>query len=220
MLIPDLALILAESDQSEGLGFKFVVGIIGGLIGVGGVVLGFLLNQYHQESKERIKELNEYIAALQSAANELDFYRAKLTQLSGELEAIAAKASSWRADWIIPTYSIYPSFLEKCKITINAFQRNAYLVKEIGHCHFELCHILERMNVLKHDLRTELSTDARILTEQLKTHFGNAKGFKGLVDSNIPVFKAASEAILAEKTKMDEELRLQKERSLISRLAE
>ena len=184
------------------------------------MVLGFLLTQYHQENKEKIKELNEYIAALQSAANELDFYRAKLGQLSGELEAIAVIASTWHSDWIIPTYSIYPSFLEKCKITINAFQKNPHLVKEIGHCHFELCHILERLNLIKQELRSELSTDLRILTEQLRVHFRHAKGFKGLVNSNIPVFKAASDAIMTEKTTMECNLRLQKERSLIGRLAE
>jgi hypothetical protein len=187
-----------------------------GLIGIGGVVLGFFLNQYHQESKEKIKELKEYIATLQSAANELEFYGNKLKQLSEELDRIAIELKAWRILWIVPTYSIYPNFLEKCKITINRFQKNPNLVKEVGNCHFELCHILERLNLLKAEMRVSLPTEPRAMTEQLKTHRVNVEGFKGLVDDNIPVFKAACDLILCEKIKMENSLKLQKERSLFS----
>lgn len=193
-----------------------LAGFAGGIVAT---FVGFFLNQRYQTYKDRIKEFKEYIVSLQSAENELDFYRRKLIQLSGELDNLAKTLDQRNSFWIVPTYSIYPDFLEKCKITINGFFKNPNLVKELGHCHFELCHILARLDLLKKQLYEPLPNNLAA-SQQMAIHAGNVKGFKGLVDSNIPVFKAASEAILEEKTKMEEKLRLQKERSLIGRLAE
>ncbi|MBI3414927.1 MAG: hypothetical protein HY043_06330 [Verrucomicrobia bacterium] len=212
MLILNFAFMLADADSHEAWYFK-LASFAGGIVAT---FIGFFLNQRHQNDKDKIKELKEYIASLQSAANELDFYRGKLTQLSGELENLANALKTWKTNWIIPTYSIYPDFLEKCKITINTFHKNPNLVKEVSHCHFELCHILARLDLLKEQMAEPLAVDPRILTEQLKTHFINANGFKGLVDSNIPVFKATCDLILAEKSSVESQLRLQKERSLFA----
>ena len=193
------------------MGIKLAVGVVGGVVAT---FVGFLLNQRYQDDKEKIKNLKEYIATLYSAANELEFYTDKLKQLSGELDCLIEQLRHWRTEWIIPTYSIYPDFLEQCKITINRFHRNPTLVKDIGHCHFELCHILERLDLLKRQMYAPLPTDAAALTQQLQLHRVNANGFKGLVDANIPVFQAARESVLLQKEAMEKKLRIQRERSL------
>ena len=211
MFIPVFALILADADSHEAWYFK-LASFAGGIVAT---FLGFLLNQRYQNDKEKIKELKEYIVSLQSAANELEFYGGKLKQLSGELENLVNALQRRDTNWIIPTYSIYPDFLEKCKITISAFHKNPNLVKEVGHCHFELCHILARLDLHKEQMSVPLPAGL-LLNAQLAVHFANANGFKGLVDSNIPVFKATREAILAEKLKMENKLKLQEERSLFS----
>ena len=210
MIIPVFALMLADANPNEAWYFK-LASFAGGIVAT---FLGFLLNQRYQNDKEKIKELKEYIVSLQSAANELEFYGNKLKQLSGELDKLATALKAWETNFIIPTYSIYPNFLEKCKATINAFHKNPHLVKEVGHCHFELCHILARLDLLKNQMYAPLPTDPRMRTEHLKMHCFNANGFKGLVDSNIPVFKATCNLILSEKSDMESRLRLQQERSL------
>jgi hypothetical protein len=212
MFIPNFAPFLADAASPEAWYFK-LASFAGGIVAT---FFGFLLNQRYQNDKEKIKELKEYIASLQSAANELEFYGDKLKQLSGELERLINALREWRTDWIIPTYSIYPEFLEKCKTTINTFHKNPILVKEVSHCHFELCHILARLDLLKEQMYTPLPANAAALTEQLKIHRVNANGFKGLVDSNIPVFKATCDLILSEKSDMERKLQLQQERSLFS----
>jgi hypothetical protein len=207
-----LAFMFADADSQEAWYFK-LASFAGGIVAT---FLGFLLNQRYQNDKEKIKEFKEYISSLQSAANELEFYGDKLKQLSGELDRLIGALREWRTDWIIATYSIYPEFLEKCKITINTFHKNPHLVKEVGHCHFELCHILARLDFLKEQMFAPLPQHPAALTEQLKIHRVNANGFKGLVDSNIPVFKATCDLILSEKAKVEAELRLQKERCLLA----
>jgi hypothetical protein len=211
MFIAASFLMLAEAS-SDSWGIKILVGVVAGVVAT---FLGFLLNQYHQDSKETIKETKEYIASLQSAANELEFYTGKLQQLSSELEALEKRLEAWKTNWVIPTYSIYPDFLEKCKITISAFHKNPKLVKEVGHCHFELCHILARLDFLKKEMNTTMEGSATDITRELNTRRINCGGFKALVDENIPVFKATREEILSEKVKMDRELQVQKERSLL-----
>ena len=212
MLISNLTTMFAAIDSQDPWYFK-LASFAGGIVAT---FLGFLLNQRYQNDKEKIKELKEYIASLQSAANELEFYGEKLKQLSGEVDRLIGALRDWRTDWIIPTYSIYPDFLEKCKITINTFHKNPVLIKEIGHCHFELCHILARLDLLKEQMFSPLPQNPAALTEQLKIHRVNANGFKGLVDSNIPVFKATGDLILAEKSNAESQLRLQRERNLFA----
>jgi|GEM_PF-5363526 len=201
MPIPNLISCLA--DISDPWYFK-LASFAGGIVAT---FIGFFLNQYHQNNKEKIKELKEYISSLQSSANELEFYNAKLNQLSGELEKLANTLQQ-RNVFIIPSYSLYPDFLEKCKIALNTFHKNPHLVKEIGHCHFELCHILARLDFLKVEMSTSLQQS------QTQLHIANIRGFKELVDSNIPVFKATCDLLLAEKTSMEHELRLQKDKGL------
>jgi hypothetical protein len=202
--------ILAEASTDD-WGIKILVGIVGGVVAT---FIGFWLNQYHQDNKEKIKEIKEYIAVLQSAANELEFYEGILDQLSKELDAIVKRLEKWETSWIIPTYSIYPDFLEKCKGTISEFHKNPKLVKTVGRCHFELCHILARLDFLKREMNVPM--DGKNINHELKTRLVNVGGFKLLVDDNIPVFKNAREEILSEKVDMETELQLKKERSLIS----
>ena len=214
MFIAALSFMFAEasSPDSDGWGIKILVGLVAGVVAT---FLGFLLNQYQQDNKDTIKEIKEYIAALQSAANELEFYTDKLQQLSSELDALVKRLEAWKTNWVIPTYSIYPDFLEKCKTTISVFHKNPKLVKEVGHCHFELCHILARLDFLKKEMNAIIEGSAADITRELNTRRINCGGFKALVDSNIPVFQAAREEILSEKTQMDRELQVQKGRNLL-----
>lgn len=202
---------LADADSHEAWYFK-LASFAGGIVAT---FLGFLLNQRYQNDKEKIKELKEYIVSLQSAANELEFYGGKLIQLSGELGELAIILKRRDVDWSVQSYSIYPDFLEKCKITMNTFYKNPNLVKEIGNCHFELCHILARLDWHKDQMSAPLP-EGLLRNSHLAVHLTNVNGFKGLVDLNIPVFKATREEILAEKLKMEHKLKLQEERSLFS----
>ena len=216
MFISTFAIILADATSNDPWYIK-LASFAGGIIAT---FVGFLLNQSHQNYREKIKQINEYNASLQSSANELEFYSGKLKQLSGELENLAEKLDRRDAyNWITPTYSLYPNFLEKCKITINTFHKNPNLVKQIGHCHFELCHILARLDLHKEQMSVQLPTG--LLRENaMAVLCVNVKGFKGLIDLNIPVFKATCDIILAEKTKMEGSLELLKERGPFSNLVE
>jgi hypothetical protein len=205
-------LIFAQAAQPDGWGIKLLAAVLGGVVAT---FVGFLLNQRHQDYKEKVKELKEYIVALQAAADELEFYGYKLNQLSSELAGLAKKVEEWSVDWIVPSYSIYPNFLEKCKSTIYTFYKNPTLVKDVGHCHFELCHILERLNLMRRELRAPLESEGAARTKQLRVHLFNVNGFKGLVDSNIPVFKRVREAILSERKQIEKELEIRREQSLI-----
>lgn len=210
---PNIQALIADAAASDGWGFKVVLGLVGGTFAT---FVGFLLNQHHQHCKESIKEVRDYIVALQSAADELEFYGGKLGQLSSEMGAIANEIQSRNTTWIIPTYSIYPDFLEKMKVALSTFYRNPDLVKQVGHCHFELCHILARLDLIKTELRVPLGNDRVQVTVQLKNHLQNVLGFKGLLDLNIRTFSATRDAILIERSEMGRVLALQKERSLLS----
>lgn len=203
--------ILAEAG-TEGW-TKALFGLAGGILAT---FLGFILNQYHQDNKEKIQRTEEYLAALQSAANEIEFYTGKLNQLSSELDDLTKRLEAWKTNWVIPSYSLYPDFLEKCKITINAFFKNPKLVKDVGHCHFELCHILSRLDSLKSLMNTGVTGSHEQIMQDLKMRRINCYSFKKLVDANILTFIGVRDEILLEKTKTAVELQLLKDRSILN----
>src|SRR5437870_872404 len=116
------------------------------LIGAGAAILTLLLGETIQYYRRAFKELNDYIIALEFARNELVFYLGKLKQLVDELDA-AEREITHRRKPIIPTYDVYPSFLEQAKITLARLYKNAQLVQQVGHCHYELSHIRQRLTL-------------------------------------------------------------------------
>ena len=122
----------------------------------------------------------------------MEFYNDKLHQLSDEARKIIT-AIGTNSNPIIPTYSLYPKFLENSKINLNKFYRNIDIVKRIGHCHFELSHIQERLELIKKELRILYDPQLQI---------SNVGGFKGLVDSNIIEFQGMINDINSELKKI------------------
>jgi hypothetical protein len=151
--------------------------------GVVGVVVGFFLSWVFQRRERRQENNTRYRCLLESIANELDFYADKLTFLSKQISQFLDGSG------VIPSYKFYPSFLEQGKLRMNEFMRNSGLVKDVGHCHFELSHICERMDLFRRECEAT-NPRAMVLT--------NGRGFKGLVDSNIPVFRATATALREE----------------------
>ena len=202
-------ILLGQAGESDSWLSKVLIG----LAGIGVTFVGFFLNQVYQNQKEKLKELKQYAVALQSAANEVSFYRAKLCQLSEALERILNQLKNGEWDVIIPSYSLYPDFLEKCKHTLSSFFENSELVQNIGHCHFELCHIVARLEQTRTSFEESIEKDEirRILTLRYK----NTEGFKRLVDANIPVFQETVELLLAENAKIERESKLMRETSLL-----
>jgi hypothetical protein len=192
---------------------KIIIAIAGGIVAT---FVGFFLNQRQQKEKAKEKDLKEYIIALQSTANELGFYKQKLTQLSDDLAKLSHQMKNMQA-WVIPSYSVYPDFLEKCKGTLNVFFKNPDLVRDIGHCHFELCHIKERLESIKTELQTPIEPGPvfEVMPKVSRIH-ANVEGLKLLVDSNLPVFGKAQNDTASEKLKTEQVVIVFKEQSLFS----
>jgi hypothetical protein len=170
------------ANSSSFLDSKFVsssIGLIGGAV-------GFLLSRWIAERTKKREEDEQYCCLLVSAANELEFYAEKFTFLSSQLAQYLAGTG------VIPSYQFYPAFLEQIKIRISGLMRDADVLKEIGHCHFELSHICERMAIFKKQC-DDPAPLAPMITK-------NTRGFKELVDSNIPVFQKIA-AVLRDQAK-------------------
>lgn len=155
-------------------------------IGLLGGIVGFFVSRRIETGTKKREEDERYFCVLQSVANELDFYADKFKFLSGQLQ------DSLAGEGIIPSYQFYPSFLEQGKIRLSGFMRNPSILKEVGHCHFELSHIRERLSIFINQF-DDLASPAPMM----KT---NTQGFLKLVESNIPVFQANA-ALLRDEAK-------------------
>jgi hypothetical protein len=142
--------------------------------------LAIVITLWLQSNEKRNDELRKYSNCLFTTKNELDFYRTKFQQLSNEISGTVTAAQNGRTI-VIPTYRFYPSYLENQKIELSQFHFNSDLIKDTGHCHFELCHILDRLNLYVSELKSINQNNANIV-------LGNAMGFKALLDSNIITF--------------------------------
>ena len=175
--------IVNSKEQSEWSSIKgTVLGIISGAIIA---IFSVWLANYFNLKKEKKKENDNYKTLLLTSKNELEFYIRKLFQLSNESSEII-NVLSIEKDPLIPSYSIYPKFLENSKIGLSKFYRNVEIVEKVGHCHFELSHISERLEQLKKELRSKFNVQKQI---------ANVEGFKELVVSNIQEFKNAIDLI-------------------------
>lgn len=144
---------------------------------LGSLITLFVTTWIGTRQKER--ELDQkYLNLVTSTINELEFYLTKLNQLATEAQAIILNLSS-QTPPLIPTYSLYPTFLEQAKLNLSSFNKNPELVKRVGHCHFELSHIQQRLELMKTELRMKKNSHVLIL---------NVGGFKALVESNVTEF--------------------------------
>jgi hypothetical protein len=169
------------------------------IIGAASAIIVFAAGAAWKDWKEKKTKLEKYLVTLTFSVDEVSFYKERLDQLSEELGKLAATlgtAGSVRV--IIPSYSLYPKFLERSKLELAKFHRNAALVKKVSRTHFELCHIAERLSELK-------KTFADGSTNSAFTR-SNVEGFKSLIDDDAPGFVACGEALAAEAEKVRREL--------------
>jgi len=158
---------------------NYLVGII---IGITTSFVGFLLKDLYQSRKSQKSETKKYIICLESTKQELSFYVPKLKQMAEEMVKLISAMEKGGIS-VLPSYTFYPEFLGKCKIELNHFFKNNDLVKEVGYCHFELCHIVNRLKHHRNDILN--STDKR---GSSKYTISDLKGFTGLISSNIDKF--------------------------------
>jgi hypothetical protein len=163
---------------------------------------GFLLNQQWQRAKDKAQRLGEYIVALRSTAKELQFYASKFEQLAEQISK-ASNAIATNQLPIFPSYTYYPSFLEKCKVGLNQFFRDPGLVYEVGHCHFELGHITKRLDVWRDGFAGITVSDPH--TNRVMQF--NTQGFRSLVVANVPVFKALAARLETQAELGEQELK-------------
>lgn len=149
-------------------------------------------NIYNSRQKKK-EELRNYKSLLSSTNNELEFYISKLEQLKIDSNNIINAIKIQNSPPVIPTYSIYPKFLENSKIELSKFYKNADIIKRVGHCHFELSHICERLELIKKELRTHYNSQIEI---------ANICGFLKLVESNLIEFNAVVQTISKELKKI------------------
>jgi hypothetical protein len=122
--------------------------LVAALIGFLAAFLIWKLTEQSQSKKKLIEDEMKYLALLRAIQTELRFYANKLEFLSQQM-GNALIAISTHQLVIQPSYTLYPTFLERAKQELSGSFRNDELVRELGHCHFELCHIVERMNWFK-----------------------------------------------------------------------
>ncbi|HUI28825.1 MAG TPA: hypothetical protein VLX91_01320 [Candidatus Acidoferrales bacterium] len=152
------------------------------------------------ESKieNRVAERQKYLTTLITIQNELAFYRTKFIQLSGEVAAAVIAAQN-NQPVILPTYRLYPDFLENQKIELSKFHFDSELIKDVGYCHFELRHIIERLTLY---LEQMISLNPQNAT----VYLGNALGFKGLLDGDTKTFEDTINRFQAEVDKTKDQI--------------
>ena len=124
-----------------------------------------------------------YINCLITTLNEIDFYRSKFIKLSGEIQTAVPYAKKGEP-FIVPSYKFYPSFLEKQKIELSKFNNNSELIRIIGNCHFELCHVQSK-------LESYVKYMSSLDQYNMSLHLLNAMGFKELIDTDAKLFEDA-----------------------------
>ncbi len=181
----------------------FLSGITGILIGVGiGVLtsfLGFLTNSSYQKRQDEKKELKKYYISLKSTRDELDFYLGKLRQLGNEMTNIFNLIKAHKS-FAIPSYSLYPDFLEKAKIEQYGFFKNSELVKKIGMCHYELAHVSERLEFFKREYTQGRSGFFTL---------GNIGSFMTLISRKVTEFEEVIKDIDEELKRVGESIKLE-----------
>ena len=164
------------------------------LLGVAVSFASFCLKELIQAWRARKRRSNEYGHALAATMDELRFYLGTLKQLEGEANAILLALSAGKP-FSVPTYSLYPSFIEHAKMDLGNFHRSSGLVGRVSRCHFELCHVSERLTRLKAVALVRTPAGASLAPE-------NVRGFVRLITENIQRFEQTIESLAAEVDKM------------------
>ena len=169
------------------------------IIGAVSAMVIFIAGSALRNWKAKKTRLESYIVALTFSRDEIEFYITLLGQLSGELGRLAdGFAKVPHGPFVIPTYSLYPKFLEQSKVELARSRRNAELVRRVSRTHFELSHIAERLAELK---REWIEGPASLAFAR-----SNIEGFKKLVDDDIPGFASCAEALGVELKAAQHEL--------------
>jgi hypothetical protein len=179
--------------------------LFGAIIGAAFAIIAVFLGQELQRRHQEKKEIKNYIAILKSASNELLFYHGKLTQLHSEVGAIIGDLQNLKVrDIIHPSYDLYPSYLEYLKSAISGYSRNPEIIQQIAHCHFELSHIMNRLNLSRSELDMNM---IRSSSTYRMTALKNTQGFQNLIRAGIDSFRQAETILKKEISDSDSELR-------------
>jgi len=147
-------------------------GLLGNLLsGFVGAFLLLLFSEILSYYKKKKAEKEKYLNLLKTTKDELEFYQTKLINLESNLTQIISDLDHNRSPEI-PTYNFYPSLTGKLKIQLSSYQIDSDLIFKITICHFELCHINERLNLYKYELRQDYDNSTMIL---------NLVGFRTLI---------------------------------------
>jgi hypothetical protein len=161
--------------------------LVAALIGFLAALLIWRLSEWSQAKRKKRDYEMKYLALLRAIQNELIFYKNKFEFLSNQI-GDAVEAAMHGRPVARPSYSFYPAFLERAKQELCSFFKNEELVRELGHCYFELCHIVERVEWYK-----------SVQVERLVFEVNNIRGVKTLIDSNIPVFERGARLFAKEE---------------------
>lgn len=171
--------------------------VVSGILSVAAGVVGFFFGKWYDQKNNYRKETQRYRSCLKAAENELRFYKDKLHQASGELGKMMDDVTqSSGSRFILPSYSFYPDFLQNVKIELAGFFQDVQFVKDVGNCHFELCHIVERFDWVK-----KLSSEQPAF---ILANVSNIGGVKGLIDKNENTFLQSADLIQAEIVRLDQ----------------
>lgn len=148
------------------------------LIGFAIALLTFGIKELFFYILKKRNENSKYRIVLDSTKDELIYYLGKLKQLRDDFLSPSSGKDGGKK-YLIPSFSLYPNFLEKSKIDIHSFFRNKDIVRIVSECHFEISHINERLSSLKNRSQNE----------------STIQGLKKLVETNIERFERAIDAI-------------------------
>ena len=158
--------------------------LVAAIIGFVSALFVYYLTDRSQSKKKADEDRRKYLVLLSATMKELLFYQGKLATLSEKLAGCITDLKKGTPGIILPSFSVYPEFLEQSKIQLNSLFQNASIVQKVGHCHFELCHVLERLNWLKGDIFMEMVRQP----QNLNAVIANLDGIKGLLVITSKVF--------------------------------
>lgn len=161
------------------------------LVSGGTAIVAFFFGQHFERAKERRREWSDYHNALQLTQHELEFHVERFLQLSKELTSLAEQLRNG-VHYVVPSYTLYAASLEHFKMLLGGFLRNSDLVKAVGECHFELSHIIERLDFTKEQCGKAIGANVHLICV-------NVEGFNTLVKENISRFRDVIDKIREER---------------------
>lgn len=149
-----------------------------------GVLVGLVIREIWVLVKDRRASRGRLRTLTTVAHDEITFYLAKLQQLEEELGAFVKTITGLGGTQVFtPSYTVYPDFLEHQRRLIAEHRlSSSEIVRDLGHCAFELRHIAKRMA----DARTAGAPTLAV---------SDWSGTHGLVSKNVKVFQAMQEKL-------------------------